>query len=287
MVLRAGGDAQAGIQPSYITTADLTGDGHLDLLVSNFYSSSISIYYGNGDGTFQDQAVLPVGNQPGNPVTADFNGDGRPDIAVADSQSEVTIFLATGPMTYAPALEIPAGPGANWLAAGDLIGDGKIDLVVADSDLSGPSYVTVLLGNGDGTFVTGQTTPIGADPSAIVLADVTGDGKLDIVTANAGGNDLTLLVGRGNGTFFAAITLLSGPTPYALAVADFNGDREPDIAIADYRSGDMPCYSTWATGRLVLRIRSLLPHHRSRRSAPTSMTTAGSTWPSPIPSTTR
>ena len=70
-------------------------------MVSNFYSSSISIFYGNGNGTFQDQVVLPVGNLPGNPVVADFNGDGLPDIAVADSQSEVTVFLATGPMSYA------------------------------------------------------------------------------------------------------------------------------------------------------------------------------------------
>jgi hypothetical protein len=234
-----GEELDTGIQPFYIATADLTGDGHLDLVVSNFYSSSISIYYSNGDGTFQSQVVLPLGNLPGNPVIADFNGDGRPDIAVANSQHLITVFLATGPEAFDQLPSIPAGPGANRLAAGDLTGDGKIDLVVADSNLSGPSYVTVLLGRGDGNFTTGQTIPVGADPTSLSVADVSGLGKLDIVIGYAGGNDLALLKGRGDGTFLATVTLPSGPLAFALAVADFNGDHRPDIAVADHQSGNV------------------------------------------------
>jgi hypothetical protein len=227
------------IQPSFITTADLAGDGNLDLVVSNFYSSSISIFYGKGGGTFQSQVVLPVGNEPGNPVIADLNGDGLPDIAVVNSQSQVTVFLATGPEAYAPALYIPAGPGANALAAGDLAGDGKIDLVVADGNLSGQSYIRVLLGSGKGTFTAGQISQVAGDPTSLVLADLTGDGKLDIVVGNTGGASLSLVVGAGDGTFLPAIPLASGSAPYAIAVADFNGDSRPDIAVADYQSGSI------------------------------------------------
>jgi hypothetical protein len=227
------------IQPSSITAADLTGDGELDLVVSNFYSSSISIFYGEGNGNFQNQVVLPVGNLPSNPVVADFNGDGLPDIAVADSRSEVTVFLATGLRSYAPALRFHAGPGADALAAGNLTGDGKIDLVVADSSSSGSSYIMVLLGNGDGTFTTGQTLSVAGDPTSLALADMTGDGKLDIIAGNGGDTDLSLFVGLGNGTFEPAISVPSGSTPSAFAVADFNGDGRPDIASADSLSGQI------------------------------------------------
>ena len=195
----------------------------------------------------------------------------------------MTILFATGPRTYAPATNIWAGPGPSWVAVGDLTGNGIPDLVVTDSYTFDPAYVTVLLGNGDGTFRTGGTYTVGETPYAVVLADFTGDGKLDILTGNVGSNDLSLLLGRGDGTFLPAIKLPSGPQPYDLAVADFTGNGKLDIAVAAYQSdGVTLAHERWWR-RFVPPIRSPRALLRLRWSPPTSTTTAGSTWPSPIP----
>ncbi len=233
---RPGRTLITGVQPSYITAADLSGDGHLDLVESNFYSDSISIFYGNGDGTFQSPVTFTVGSQPGNPVVADFNGDGRSDIAVVSCQSEVSILMATGPKTYAPPLYFPAGPGANLMAAGDLTGNGKTDLVVADSGSFGPSYVTILMNNGDGTFSPSQSEVGGVAPYSVALADLTGNGVLDIVTGNLRTNDLTALMGNGDGTFDPPIEIPNVPSPYGLVIAALTVDGNPDIVVADYQS---------------------------------------------------
>ncbi len=237
---RQGETLVTGLLPINIATGDLDGDGHLDLVVANYDSNTISIFYGRGDGTFENQVVYPVGAEPDDPCIAAFNGDGRPDIAVADEGSnDVSILMATGPRTYAPAATVPAGPGPAWLAAGDLNGDGKQDLVASDFNSLDPSYVTVLLGNGDGTFQSGQTYPVGETPFPVTLADLTGNGTLDIITGNDGTNDISVLMGRGDGTFLPEIRIPTGLVPYQLAVADFNGDGRPDIAVADFQSNDV------------------------------------------------
>jgi hypothetical protein len=228
-----------GIQPTYIVAADLTGNGILDLVESNYISDTLSIFYGNGDGTFQPQVTLPVGTVPGNPVVADFTGDGLPDIAVADDQYLVTVFLATGRTTYAPPEEIFAGPGANLLAVGDLNGDGIPDLVVTDDGSGWPGYVTVLMGNGDGTFSAGQSLQANDTPYAVTLADLTGDGDLDIIVGNLDSNTISVMMGNGDGTFLPEVVYAAGTEPFALAVGDFTGDGLPDIAVADYHTGDV------------------------------------------------
>jgi hypothetical protein len=227
------------IQPTYITAADLTGNGILDLVVSNFYSDTLSIFYGNGDGTFQTEVDLPTGNFPGKPVIADFNGDGRLDIAVPDGGDQVTLFLATGPESYAAPVSYTVGSGAVAIAAGDLSDDGIIDLVVALANPAGQGSVAILWGNGDGTFRLGATIPVGLDPSAVALADLNDDGKLDVIVADQDDNDLTILPGLGNGEFGPSVTLAAGPGPAALSVADLNGEGRLDILVADYDSSDV------------------------------------------------
>jgi hypothetical protein len=236
---RLGQNLQTGVQASYITAADLDGDGHLDLVESDYISGTLSIFYGNGNGTFRNAVTIPVGSQPGNPVVGDFDGDGRLGIAVPVDQDEVAVLLPTGPRTYAPAQFYAAGPGANLLAVGDLTGNGIPDLVVSDAYSSDPAYVTVLLGNGDGTFRFGSRVNVGAAPFSITLADLNGNGKLDIITTDQANDDVSVVMGNGDGTFQAPIELPAGSVPYGVAVADLNGDGRPDIAVADYDSGSV------------------------------------------------
>jgi hypothetical protein len=96
--------------------------------------------------------------------------------------------------------------------------------------------VSVLLGNGNGTFQAAQNFRVGSYPTSVAVADVNGDGRLDVVTANFHSNSLSVLVGNGNGTFLTARTVRLGSSPAAVAVADVNGDGRLDLVVADYAS---------------------------------------------------
>ena len=156
---------------------------------------------------------------------ADFNGDGIPDVLSAP-HGGIAISLGNGDGTFAAPLvpNLDAGDGINAFGVGDFNGDGITDLVVVDEDTG---KLTVLLGNGDGTFAAGQT--LSFSTISIAVADFNGDGKLDL--ALAGSSQTTILLGNGDGTFTAA------PNPpqigtSQLVAADFNGDGELDLALA-------------------------------------------------------
>jgi hypothetical protein len=124
------------------------------------------------------------------------------------------------------------GPSPFAVAVGDVNGDGRPDLVTVNN---ADSTVSVLLGNGDGTFQAAKTSATGPGPRSVAVGDFTGDGKLDLVTANAG--DLSLLPGNGDGTFRPPEYAAAGPGTWAVAAADFNGDHFPDLAVANFGSG--------------------------------------------------
>jgi hypothetical protein len=119
------------------------------------------------------------------------------------------------------------------VAVADVNGDGRPDLVVANK-YSGS--VSVLLGNGNGTFQAAQNFSVGTGPVAVAVADVNGDGHPDLITANYFSNSVSVLLGNGDGTFGSAVTFGVGTNPYALAVADVNGDGVPDVVTANAQS---------------------------------------------------
>ena len=126
---------------------------------------------------------------------------------MANEQSgTVSVLLGNGDGTFQAQQTFATGYAPVSLALGDVNGDGKPDLAVAN-DYSGT--VSVLLGNGDGTFQgqTQQTFATGGSPESVALADLTGDGKSDLVVANDADNNVSVLLGNGNGTFQAQQTL--------------------------------------------------------------------------------
>ncbi|WP_242268897.1 VCBS repeat-containing protein [Bacillus cereus group sp. BfR-BA-01352] len=220
-----------------ILAADFNGDGILDLAVTNDEPGNvISILLGNGDGTFQSPTNYATGTRPGQFVAADFNGDGILDLAVTnDISGNVSIFLGNGDGTFQPSTFYPAGDAPIAITTGDFNGDGKLDLAVTDVAV-GANNVSVLLGNGDGTFQSPSSLPVGQTPVGIASADFNGDGKLDLVVANEDSQNISVLLGNGDGTFQPAVNYLVGTVgsfPLFLTVADFNNDGLLDLAVGN------------------------------------------------------
>jgi uncharacterized protein (TIGR03437 family) len=226
-----------GTKPNSVAVADFNGDGNPDLVTANTGGDDVSVLLGNGSGGFTPAAGSPfaVGLFPQSLAVGDFNGDGKPDIVTANSgDNAVRVLLGNGSGGFTGGGAFPAGSFPQSVAVIDFNADGKPDIVAANS---GSHSVTVLLGNGSGGFAaaTGSPFAVGTNPQSVIAADVNGDGKPDIVTANSGDNTVTVLLGNGLGGFTAAggSPFAAGATPVSVAAADFNGDGRPDIAIAN------------------------------------------------------
>ena len=203
----------------------------------------MTILLGNGDGTFTATAASPAtGNAPVSVAVGDFNGDGKADLAVANYQDgTVTILLGNGDGTFTPVATSPAtGTDPFSVAVGDFNGDGKADLAVANKNGGNAGTVTILLGNGDGTFTAAATSPAtGNGPESVAVGDFNGDGIPDLAVANYNGGNagtVTILLGNGDGTFTAAaVSPATGDGPDFVAVGDFNGGGVSDLAVANYK----------------------------------------------------
>ena len=243
---RAAVNYAAGATPRSVAAADFNGDGHLDLAVANQGSNNVSILLGNGDGTFAAPMNLHV---PGAffVATGDFNGDGKVDLAVASfgeklERGVISIALGNGDGTFQKPVFYELGTSTkrtHMIAVADLNNDGRLDLVVANAGvLFYPGDVTVLLGNGDGTFGTPAIYSAGQDPFSVALGDYNGDGKLDLAVADESVSQVSILAGNGDGTFGAPTAFATGTLPFSVAAADFNGDGKLDLVTANENSND-------------------------------------------------
>ncbi len=234
-----------GFESFAITAGDFTGGGHIGLAVANYVDNTVSVLLGNGDGTFQPQVTYPVGENPIAIVAGDFTGDGRSDLAVANSTyfapGSVSILLNNGDGTFQPQITYPLGGEPTAIVVGDFAGDGHLDLAVADSNFPA-GEVSVLLGNGDGTFQPAVTYASAFDILAMVVGDFNGDGRSDLADPNYFSNDISVLLSNSEGALADAGQFAT--TPFATPlVADVNGDGTDDVLVVDgkgdilYRQG--------------------------------------------------
>ncbi len=240
----AGSPVAVGTTPAKVPLGDVNGDGKLDLVTANYGSNNVTVLLGNGDGTVTAASGSPVavGTGPVFVALGDVNGDGKLDLVTGNIISNnVTVLLGNGNGTFTAASASPVAVGSApyTVALGDVNGDGKLDLVTANE---GSSTVTVLLGNGDGTFTAAAGSPVavGSFPYSVAVGDVNGDGKLDLVTVNSGSNNATVLLGNGDGTFTAAAgNPTVGSNSVFGALGDMNGDGKLDLVTANYGSNNV------------------------------------------------
>ncbi|HXC16048.1 MAG TPA: VCBS repeat-containing protein [Holophagaceae bacterium] len=175
--------------PYCIAAAPLSG-ANQDLAVG-LQGGQLAILKGNGDGTFQTPVNYACGTTPASIKIADLDGVNGPDIAEADyaGTSLVWIFLNNGTGAFAAGVSYPTGDAyALDLAIGDLNGDGKLDIAVANSGVPGsPGSISVLLNTGSGAFGTATLYGGLQGPTSVAIADIDGDGKNDIVSADGVG----------------------------------------------------------------------------------------------------
>jgi len=281
-----------GFNPLYIASADINGDGLMDVVTASYADGALDVFFNNKGtpGNFNPALVL---NSPGasQVAIADMNGDGLPDLVSADFN--VSLFIQTSPGTFAAPIGLYPG-GANWVALGDLNGDGATDVALTDNvgvkvllhtgaassttfaapvsvftqtlnanviggniiaigDVNGDGFndlvitdpgptggmataVYVLLQNPAslGTFLPPVSYAIATQdrPQSIVLRDLQGTGKLDIVI---GGQQFVtvLLHDPANPGKFLTANIYPAPGANEIAIADINGDGKPDIVVSN------------------------------------------------------
>jgi FG-GAP-like repeat len=244
---------QVGDEPHGIAAGDFNRDGRVDLAVTNARSNNVSILLGNGSGGFSPAPGSPVGVAP-NPwfvAVEDLNRDGRQDLAVAHAGCtsstvcgrELTILLGSGSgrFSQAPSSPLQVDLVPYGIAIADLNRDGKLDIAVPNQF---SSTITILLGNGDGTFIltAGPLIPPGSAPSWIATEDYDADGDIDLAVTLKGIRTVAIFLGNGAGGFTPGSLIPVGRGPTPVAAADLNGDGRYDLAVANQFDGTASIY---------------------------------------------
>ena len=224
--------------PTAVLIGRINNDTRLDIAVAYDGRSTVGVFLGNGNGTFQSQKTTSTGSSsyPSALVMGDFDRDNLQDLAVATTGKNTTaVLLGLGSNSFRPATTYSAGIEPYSIDCADFNGDLILDLaVLSQSD----SSVSILLGNGNGTFGMATTLALVSEsyPSKLVAVDLNQDGYPDVIATNDLDDSISILLGRGDGSFQArkTISLEVNNGPGGIAVADFNKDGRLDIAINNY-----------------------------------------------------
>jgi PKD repeat protein len=205
-----------GSEPSDVVVGDFNGDAHIDIVTSSNSAGQISLYLGDGAGSFAPQINYPLN---GPLAVGDFDGNAHDEIVVSQ-YDKVQILVVDNDGDISAGATIPVVPFAGPIAVADFTEDGKPDVVVTSE-----ASMSVFPGLGDGTFAAGIESPgFSAD---VRIADLNGDGHLDL-TAGAG-YFVTLFLGDGDGGLREDSSFFH--TVFGYAVTDLNDDSHPDLIL--------------------------------------------------------
>jgi hypothetical protein len=235
-------DLSLGGNPLGVASADFNGDGKQDLAVlfepSGATRTFVAMFLGNGDGTFTLLNTFDTGFAAPWLITADLNHDNKPDLVIANGFGRsISVFLGNGDGTFGTSNVIPLPGRIESVIAADFNGDGKLDIAAPDFEFAPQPSVSILLGNGDGTFGQNTEYPTLDTPFVVITDDFNHDGKLDLALNTDLGTVSVIgsvLLGNGNGTFQPKKDFGTGFTQSAdLASGDFNADGKTDLVVAN------------------------------------------------------
>jgi hypothetical protein len=231
-----------GQSPGSIAIADVNHDGHLDIIVANETSGTLTVLLGDGNGNFAQAQGSPIacGRSPNDIAVGDFNGDGNPDLVIANTGTPyLTILLGNGKGGFSPSPHSPfdthSYPHVHGVAVGDFNGDGKLDVV---TDSWGHNQILMFLGDGKGNLILpGRAFNTGKRPyERLRSADLNKDGRPDVVTTDLDENAASILLGDGKGGLHDApgSPTSAGAAPWAVAIDDMNSDGNLDLVTIPY-----------------------------------------------------
>jgi len=240
-----------GVGPDSVCAADVNGDGKMDLICANLVDKTVTVLTNDGQGGFVMSSTLRAGTEPECVCAADVNGDGKMDLICVNYEYPMLIYTNDGSGGFKAASGYSVG-GADCVVAADVNGDGKIDLICSDygtSLMQSTNYgaLEVLTNDGSGHFQLSSSLSVLGNVYSVCAADVNGDGKIDLITANFAyyvlayplygfvniTNVVTVFTNDGSGNFAFATSPSVGNGPYWAIAADVNGDGKMDLISAN------------------------------------------------------
>ena len=222
--------------PNGVSVGDLNGDGHLDLVASNYNSNgTVSVLLGNGDGTFQPNVISQTNSaHPASSTLADVNGDDLLDLLVSNTANRggVSVLLGNGDGTFSTSTVLASNGDPVGVVATDLNGDGAADVAFANAAWSAHA-VQVYLNNGDGTFQEAPDIQAPGNTLDVASGDLNGDGNQDLAFTDLDVGEVSIALGNGDGTFETPVQYAVGSGPHALQIHDVNGDDQLDLIVAN------------------------------------------------------
>ena len=244
-------DFNIGASPYAAAIGDINGDGKPDLIVANTggYASVFINETSPGASTltFSSRYDFSTYGGPWFVQLADINGDGKPDIVTASTAGYSSVLLnTTTPGSTTPSFssysQFRTGNYSTHVSIGDLNLDGKPDFAVPNDNSGSDSLsnsISVLLnttatGAATASFATERTYKVGTNPTNVIIADINGDGKPDMIVNNSGNSTVSILMntttpGASSPSFSDTTDFPTGSGPFSVYVADVNGDGMPDI----------------------------------------------------------